>query len=537
MRHVQVEPTPSPEPGPSQPPAGQGERRGGLLMGFSQAGGTVSQGVYQVSVFSPLASPPEPRRALKRPGPPTEGVREAKRGPGIAGREGQTLEEPATVGPLDAGLSLGLGGAGQHFSHRGLQVVEHRDSPNPPRAAGAWISPGPLPHASYSTLHTRDWGSPGPGRKGGLGEAPGPVTPSGQLHILDADLHSLAQKGEEDPGPDMGNGSSPWPGEPPGTANGHSPEHTPPGPAPPGPCPAKRRLLPAGEAPDANSGDEGPAPRRHRAAPSGPPPAARSTDAKAAPFWNHLLPISREPMQGLADCSPTGRRLKGARRLKLSSLRSFRKGPGLLISPSAPPVPTLAVSRTLLGNFEESLLRGRFVPSGHIEGFTAEIGASGSYCPQHVTLPVAVTFFDVSEHSAPAPFLGVVDLNPLGRKGYSVPKAGTVQVTLFNPNQTVVKMFLVTFDFSDMPAAHVTFLRHRLFLVPVGEEGSVSPTRRLLCYLLHLRFRSSRSGRLYLHGDIRLLFSRRSLELDTGLPYELQALTEAPQNPRYSPLP
>lgn len=236
------------------------------------------------------------------------------------------------------------------------------------------------------------------------------------------------------------------------------------------------------------------------------------------------------------DCSPVGRRLKGARRLKLSSLRSLRKGPGLLNSPSASPVPTPAVSRTLLGNFEESLLQGRFAPSGHIEGFTAEIGASGSYCPQHVTLPVTVTFFDVSEQNAPAPFLGVVDLNPLGRKGYSVPKVGTIQVTLFNPNQTVVKMFLVTFDFSDMPAAHMTFLRHRLFLVPVGEERNASPTRRLLCYLLHLRFRSSRSGRLSLHGDIRLLFSRRSLELDTGLPYELQAVTEAPHNPRYSPL-
>lgn len=232
-----------------------------------------------------------------------------------------------------------------------------------------------------------------------------------------------------------------------------------------------------------------------------------------------------------------GRRLKGARRLKLSSLRSLRKSPGLLSPPSASPVPTPAVSRTLLGNFEESLLRGRFAPSGHIEGYTAEIGASGSYCPQHVTLPVTVTFFNVSEQNAPAPFLGVVDLNPLGRKGYSVPKVGTIQVTLFNPNQTVVKMFLVTFDFSDMPAAHMTFLRHRLFLVPVGEEGNASPTHRLLCYLLHLRFRSSRSGRVSLHGDIRLLFSRRSLELDTGLPYELQAVTEAPHNPRYSPLP
>lgn len=35
-----------------------------------------------------------------------------------------------------------------------------------------------------------------------------------------------------------------------------------------------------------------------------------------------------------------------------SSLRSLRKGPGLLSSPSASPVPTPTISRTLLGNFE-----------------------------------------------------------------------------------------------------------------------------------------------------------------------------------------
>lgn len=65
--------------------------------------------------------------------------------------------------------------------------------------------------------------------------------------------------------------------------------------------------------------------------------------------------------------------------------------------------------------------------------------------------------------------------------------------TLFNPNKTVVKMFLVTYDFHDMPASHVTFLRHRIFLVPVGEEEQgPGPTlgelpRRVLCYLMHLR--------------------------------------------------
>lgn len=69
--------------------------------------------------------------------------------------------------------------------------------------------------------------------------------------------------------------------------------------------------------------------------------------------------------------------------------------------------------------------------------------------------------------------------------------------TLFNPNKTVVKMFLVTYDFQDMPANHMTFLRHRIFLVPVGKEKGATvacseppgtgPPRRVLCYLMHLR--------------------------------------------------
>ncbi|CAJ0931455.1 unnamed protein product [Ranitomeya imitator] len=256
-----------------------------------------------------------------------------------------------------------------------------------------------------------------------------------------------------------------------------------------------------------------------------------------------MLPISSH--QSPTDC--TSRRTKRELRLKSRTLRNLRKGQaGRSCSGNwAKP----CVSRPLLGNFEESILRGRFAPSGQIEGFTAEIGASGSYCPQHVTLPVEVTYFHISEHSAPSPFLGVIDLDGVGRKGYSVPSTGTIQVTLFNPNKTVVKMFLVTYDFKDMPVNHVTFLRHRIFLVPVQEndgenEGphcasggaaAKEKAKRILCYLMHLRFQRSKSGKIYLNEDIRLLFSRKSIEMDTGIPYELKSFTEAPKNPKYSP--
>ncbi|XP_051958862.1 protein FAM214B-like [Xyrauchen texanus] len=310
-------------------------------------------------------------------------------------------------------------------------------------------------------------------------------------------------------------------------------------------CPVKKRLLSSSDTGESCSEDEGPSTsKRSRLALLAPGlglASCRSTDAKGAPFWNHLLPSAREHTKTATDCSRAGRRLKAGSRLKIRQLRSGRRTE---TSRSCGSVSSLSsISRPLLGNFEESILKGRFSPSGRIEGFTAEIGASGSYCPQHATLPVQVTYYDTSEHSAPSPFLGVILLEPLGKKGYSVPKAGTIQVTLFNPNKTVVKMFLVTYNFGDMPVNHMTFLRHRIFLVPVeetegsgeGQQGSLSDRKKILCYLIHLRFQSSKSGKIYLHNDIRLLFSRKSIEVDAGIPYELKSFTEVPRNPKYSP--
>uniref|UniRef100_A0A3B3YRH7 Atos homolog protein B n=1 Tax=Poecilia mexicana TaxID=48701 RepID=A0A3B3YRH7_9TELE len=307
--------------------------------------------------------------------------------------------------------------------------------------------------------------------------------------------------------------------------------------------PAKKRLISPSDTADSCSEDEGPSTskRSRLSLLTSGVTSCRSTDAKAAPYWNHLLPSTRDHPKTAIGCTRSGRRLKTGLRLKSRQLRSGRQTD----SGRASRWSSSSISRSLLGNFEESILKGRFSPSGQIEGFTAEIGASGSYCPQHVTLPVQVTYYDISEHSAPSPFLGVISLEPLGKKGYSIPKAGTIQVTLFNPNKTVVKMFLVTYNFGDMPVNHMTFLRHRIFLVPVeeGTEGNdgASPgggaldRKRILCYLIHLRFQSSKSGKIYLHNDIRLLFSRKSIEVDTGIPYELKSFTEVPRNPKYSP--
>ncbi|XP_054421382.1 atos homolog protein A isoform X1 [Pteronotus mesoamericanus] len=209
------------------------------------------------------------------------------------------------------------------------------------------------------------------------------------------------------------------------------------------------------------------------------------------------------------------------------------------LSSSAPPITSLS----LLGNFEESVLNYRLDPLGIVDGFTAEVGASGVFCPTHLILPVEVSFYSVSDDNAPSPYMGVITLESLGKRGYRVPPSGTIQVTLFNPNKTVVKMFVVIYDLRDMPANHQTFLRQRTFSVPVKQEMKRGVNKenirhteeRLLRYLIHLRFQSSKSGKIYLHRDVRLLFSRKSMEVDSGAAYELKSYTESPTNPQFSP--
>ncbi|KAJ8311373.1 hypothetical protein KUTeg_010728 [Tegillarca granosa] len=211
-----------------------------------------------------------------------------------------------------------------------------------------------------------------------------------------------------------------------------------------------------------------------------------------------------------------------------SESRTDKEDNPKVLSTSAP-----ASTNCLLGNFEESVLNGRIEPVGVVEGFKAEIGAGGAFCPKHLKLPVTAYFFQLSDDNAPSPYLGHINLEPVGKKGYHIPKCGTLQITLFNPNKTVVKMFVVMYDLSDMPPNCQTFLRQRTVYMPV-DPNSCEPS--YLRYLVHLRFASSKSGKVYLHTDIRLIFARDKFEFDPKVAnYELRSFTEGPQNPKFSP--
>lgn len=202
----------------------------------------------------------------------------------------------------------------------------------------------------------------------------------------------------------------------------------------------------------------------------------------------------------------------------------------------------LSPCSSLLGSFEESVLNGRLEPVSTVQGFTADLGASGSFCPRHLVLPVTVFFYTLGDNDkVSTPYLGHINL---GKKGYSVPRSGTIQVTLFNPLGTVVKMFVVMYDLSDMPANSQTFLRQRTLYMPANPAttngGQPDNSQKYLRYLIHLRFSSSKSGRIYLHSDIRMIIFRKS-DFDTAtahgldMSYELRSFTHGPTNPKFSP--
>ena len=80
-----------------------------------------------------------------------------------------------------------------------------------------------------------------------------------------------------------------------------------------------------------------------------------------------------------------------------------------------------------------------------------------------------------------------------------------------NPNKTVVKVFLVPYDFTDMPPGTKTFLRQKHYSTGPG-MGPLSATAQsggTLRYAIHLQFCCPAPGYVYLYRGIRVVFANR----------------------------
>lgn len=122
-------------------------------------------------------------------------------------------------------------------------------------------------------------------------------------------------------------------------------------------------------------------------------------------------------------------------------------------------------SRPLVGNFEENILNNRLSPIRTVDGYLAEIRASSrNFQPSPSKYGVQVSFFSAGDCF---PYLGQVHI---GHRGYRIPKKGTLQVTLFNPNEMLVKLFVLFYDLTDMPPNSQTILRQKTLYLPVEYE-------------------------------------------------------------------
>ncbi|CAF1390922.1 unnamed protein product [Adineta steineri] len=191
-------------------------------------------------------------------------------------------------------------------------------------------------------------------------------------------------------------------------------------------------------------------------------------------------------------------------------------------------------------NFIESLLHGKILPCGILDGFTIKLGASGLFMPKQVALPVTTFWFNVSEYQAASPYLGYINLQSLPKRGYHTPTKGTITLALLNPNGTAVHLFLIVYDLSDMPVDHRTFIRQRIVMMPDKTHSNTTDrqlSKETLRYLAHINFVTSQTGKLYMHSDIRLIFARNKLDYDertgNGKP-QLVTLTDVP-TPKYWP--
>ena len=101
------------------------------------------------------------------------------------------------------------------------------------------------------------------------------------------------------------------------------------------------------------------------------------------------------------------------------------------------------------------------ISSGHLWGFP---------CPFLFLSPSLSSSLAVHiDEEAPSPYVGIIDLRQELKSEkhpgmYRVPCSGLVQVMICNPQRTGIKVFLIKYDFRDMPPNTHTFLRQRTFV-------------------------------------------------------------------------
>jgi hypothetical protein len=193
-----------------------------------------------------------------------------------------------------------------------------------------------------------------------------------------------------------------------------------------------------------------------------------------------------------------------------------------------------------------------------------DVRASGpATFSKSLSFPFSACFYTRTDDPCPTPYVGMVDLSQHltseKHKGmHAVPLAGIIQVVIYNPERTGIKLFAVKYDLNDMPANTHTILRQRTIAVSqphspsapstpvpardlapsdtIPSTATVSPPRRSsntksLRYLIQLRFLCPKKGRVFLYKRIHVVFAHRTPDENE----KLETSTDFPADPRYIP--
>ena len=245
--------------------------------------------------------------------------------------------------------------------------------------------------------------------------------------------------------------------------------------------------------------------------PPSPRPLPRSTSPPQTP------PV-QSPDSPMASHSPPLRRSPAVRSTPSSSNRRRYSEQSFSTSHHSPG-PNFG---SFVGSYEESLLSGRMssLPSKPLT-FDAELGVLGLgkcksslRCPPHVNFTFPAHFYSLEgaaekegKVSPGTPYVGTIDVeghyldmlftDQMGAlhllpkpaaysvglspppptpsfPGYRIPPKGQIQLVIKNPNLTAVKLFLVPYDLSDMPAGTKTFIRQKSHVVSPGPGNDAS---------------------------------------------------------------
>lgn len=171
------------------------------------------------------------------------------------------------------------------------------------------------------------------------------------------------------------------------------------------------------------------------------------------------------------------------------------------------------------GSLQESLLSGHMSTKSTIfSGYTARITASSPHLgasPAHLKIPFDAHYYHLEDYNR-TPYAASI---PLPKERFRIASSGSIQVTLFNPSGTPIKIFIVKYDLStSLPANSKTFLR----------QITRTPTPpHILQYAIQFTIVCTKNKRFYIYNNVRVVFPHRVPDE----PEKLEVLCQYPDKP------